>query len=182
MDGAAHSLREVLRELSGNYSPSLAPQGKVHAAHSPYSLPSPFDLPVASTSYLSPLPVRSTPTTPIPTTPAAVGSRRVAPDGEHHCTQCRASADMTQFPLRVTSLEPHNVCKLHGWYWTEDKVAGSWAPEWTVDLATVFGDMGRRNSGPGTHDVWVLEASEEISEMLIVTKFAMFGDWKTSQM
>lgn len=97
------------------------------------------------------------------------------------CSQCKQARPLSTFPKRLTTLKPFQVCKLHAWYWTEEKKELHWAPEHVVTLETVCAEVDDIRSGQLQAGSWLLQA--DIGEKQEVAKRVCdAGKWDASAM
>ncbi|GAA5930608.1 hypothetical protein JCM1841_006817 [Sporobolomyces salmonicolor] len=126
------------------------------------SLPLPF--PTASTSL------------PAPVYPAY----KPKTEPEHRCSQCKRTKPASDFPIRLTNLQPYLVCLAHDWYWTEAKRALHWAPEevWSVDQIC---DEARKlkEGADGTENRFMVLGGAE-DRAALVQRIAEAGGWKVT--
>ncbi|GAA5868410.1 hypothetical protein JCM1840_006983 [Sporobolomyces johnsonii] len=126
------------------------------------SLPSPF--PTASTSL------------PAPVHPAY----KPKTEPEHRCSQCKRTKPASDFPIRLTNLQPYLVCLAHDWYWTEAKRALHWAPEevWSVDQVCEEARKLKEGADGTENRYMVLGEAED--RAALVQRIAEAGGWKAT--
>lgn len=89
------------------------------------------------------------------------------------CSQCGERNPAAGFPIRLATLEPYLICKLHAWYWTAAVKAKNWAPERVSQFSEIIEFVKAGNGAGGT---WmVLGRAEE--RQLMLERITAQGDW-----
>jgi hypothetical protein len=98
------------------------------------------------------------------------------------CSQCKLLQPIETFPIRLATLVPFRICKLHTWYWTETRQS-TWAPSTVYRIREIFGfikarvEQGVRH---GEEEAWVVKGTAS-SMMETVETIAKIGTWTTSK-
>lgn len=131
------------------------------------------------------MPARATPTTS--ETPGATPPRQHEPVATTsttpliRCSQCKKHKPPSDFPQRVTNLQPYQVCLTHNWYWTEAKKAANWAPREVKDVQQVCDEAVQLARGAaGAQENWLVEGRPE-DRSAIVQRIANSGGWVHKQ-
>ncbi|SCV74080.1 BQ2448_6512 [Microbotryum intermedium] len=114
----------------------------------------------------------------------------ISDDASHRemslCSQCKQKRTLDHFPVRLTSLQPYLVCKSHEWYWTQEKRLTYWAPEYTITLEDVCGQLaaamdnlverGARMEDTVVTGSWLVDGGED-DRGALVKRITSAGGW-----
>lgn len=95
------------------------------------------------------------------------------PPGSQACSQCKHHRPYTDFPIRIQTLFPYQVCRAHPWYWIDEKKAVHWAPETVSGWDDVVEQVC---AGGGPEAGWIVDGALEDREKLYRT-IADAGGW-----
>lgn len=104
-----------------------------------------------------------------------------ATEPEQRCSQCKQFRPLSDFPTRLTTLKPFQVCKSHSWYWTEEKKELHWAPDELVTLDTICREVGEVRSGRVTVGSWLVRGAG-LDVKAIVKRISDVGHWQANNM
>ncbi|BGP23181.1 hypothetical protein JCM10295v2_002075 [Rhodotorula toruloides] len=97
------------------------------------------------------------------------------------CSQCKKHKLPSDFPQRVTNLQPYQVCLTHKWYWTDAKKAANWAPSEVKDIQEVCDEAVQLARGAtGVPENWLVEGRPD-DRAAMVQRIAHSGGWAHKQ-